>query len=151
MLVSSTLSTSDPLPPTTSNDLHCKPPVLIAPAAPTTLADHWFGVGDSLRAIPGNPFMRIQLISCRLPIADSVLLRSSLFHHLCRFVTSLSGGLPSAREFLCRGLGSRWLTERFHSNALVTHFQHGQVFCTTRQLKDYAVTCCRFHQRTPQR
>ena len=48
--------------------------------------------------------------------------------------------LASARESLCRSLGSRWFTERFHRNALVTHFQHGQVFCTARQLKDYAVT-----------
>ena len=59
--------------------------------------------------------------------------------------------LASARESLCRGLGSRWFTERFHRNALVTHFQHGQVFCTARQLKDYAVTRCRLHQRAPQR
>src|ERR1700687_4230818 len=59
--------------------------------------------------------------------------------------------LASASESLCRGLGSRWLTERFHRNALVTHFQHGQVFCTARQLKDYAVTRCRLHQRAPQR
>ncbi len=57
----------------------------------------------------------------------------------------------SARESLCRGLGSRWFTERFHRNALVTHFQHGQVFCTARHLKDYAVTRCRLHQRAPQR
>ena len=32
----------------------------------------------------------------------------------------------------CRGLGSRGFTERFHGDALVTHFQHGQVFCTAR-------------------
>src|ERR1700731_929143 len=95
--------------------------------------------------------MRTQLISYRLPKADSALLRSSLFHHLCRFVSFSSGGLASASESLCRGLGSRWFTERFHRNALVTHFQHGQVFCTARQLKDYAVTRCRLHQRAPQR
>ena len=40
--------------------------------------------------------------------------------------------LASARESLCRRLGSRWFTERFHRNAPVTHFQHGQVFCTAR-------------------
>jgi hypothetical protein len=65
----------------------------------------------------------------------------------CLFVVKLA----SARESLCRGLGSSWFTERFHRNALVTHFQHGQVFCTARQLKDYAVTGCRLHQRAPQR
>ena len=59
--------------------------------------------------------------------------------------------LASALESFCRGLGSSWFTERFHRNALVTHFQHGQVFCTARQLKDYAVTRCRLHQRAPQR
>jgi hypothetical protein len=59
--------------------------------------------------------------------------------------------LASASESLCRGLGSRWFTEWFHRNALVAHFQHGQVFCTARQLKDYAVTRCRLHQRAPQR
>jgi hypothetical protein len=59
--------------------------------------------------------------------------------------------LASARESLCRGLGSRWFTERFHRNALVTHFQHGQVCYTARQLKDYAVTRCGLHQRAPQR
>src|SRR5882724_9989933 len=48
-----------------------------------------------------------------------------------RFVSSSSRGLASARESLCRGLGSRWFTERFHRNAHVTHFQHGQIFCTT--------------------
>src|SRR5207245_6123366 len=64
---------------------------------------------------------------------------------------NLRSGLASARKSLCRGLGSRWFTERFHRNALVTHFQHGQVFCTARQLKDYAVTRCRLHQRASQR
>jgi hypothetical protein len=34
--------------------------------------------------------------------------------------------LASARESLCRGLGSGWFTERFHRNTLVTYFQHGQ-------------------------
>jgi AIPR protein len=59
--------------------------------------------------------------------------------------------LASARESLCKGLGSRWFTERFHRNALVAYFQHGQVFCTAGQLKDYAVTRRRLHQRAPQR
>jgi hypothetical protein len=59
--------------------------------------------------------------------------------------------LASARESFCRGLGSGWFTERFHRNALVTDFQHGQVFCTARQLKDHAVTCCRLHQCARQR
>src|SRR5271169_7032836 len=36
--------------------------------------------------------MRTQLISYRLPKADSALLRSSLFHDLCRFVSFSSGG-----------------------------------------------------------
>src|SRR5437588_281228 len=54
-------------------------------------------------------------------------------------------------ESLCRGLRSRWFTERFHRNAFVTHIQHGQVFCTARRLKNYAVACCRLHQRAPQR
>jgi hypothetical protein len=36
-------------------------------------------------------FMRTRLISCRLPKADSALLRSPLFHRLCRFVFSSSG------------------------------------------------------------
>jgi len=42
-----------------------------------------------------------------------------------------------------------WFTERFHRNALVAHFQHGQVFCTARQLKDYAVTPLPTSQRPP--
>ena len=88
-----------------------------------------------------SAFIRTQLISYHLPKADNALLRSSLFHHLCRFVSSSSGGLASARKSLCRGLGSRWFTERFHRNGFVTHFQHGQVFSTARHLKDYAVTC----------
>src|ERR1700691_6585388 len=95
--------------------------------------------------------MRTQLISCRLPKADSARLRSSRFHHLCRFVSFSSGGLASARKSLCRGLGSRWFTERFHRNALVTHFQHGQVCCTARRLENYAIARCRLHQRAPQR
>src|ERR1700719_2404395 len=63
---------------------------------------------------------------------------------------NLRSGLVSARESLCRGLGARWFTERFHRNALVTHVQHGQVFCTARRLQNYAVARCRLHQRAPQ-
>ncbi len=113
---------------------------------------HKVGFWSSIAQLTLSAFMRTQLIPCRLPKADSALLRSSLFHHLCRFVSSFVRWiLASARESLCRGLGSRWFTERFHRNALVTHFQHGQVFCTARQLKDYAVTRCRLQQRAPQR
>src|SRR6478609_1723340 len=36
--------------------------------------------------------MRTQLISCCLSKADSAVLRSSLFHHLCRFVSFSSDG-----------------------------------------------------------
>src|SRR5262245_37996846 len=54
-------------------------------------------------------------------------------------------------EFLCPGLGSRWFTERFHRNALVTHFLDDQVFCTARRLQSYSVARCRLHQRAPQR
>src|ERR1700691_5488002 len=93
--------------------------------------------------------MRTQLISCRLPKAYSALLRSSLFHHLCRFVSLSSGGLASASESLCRGLGSRWFTERFHRNALVTHFQHGQVCCTARHLENYAMPAADFINARP--
>src|SRR5258708_5744746 len=75
--------------------------------------------------------------------------RSSAFiREVSQFLRQVD--LASARESLCRGLGSRWFTERFHRNALVTHFQHGQVFCTARQLKDYAVTPSRLHQPPPQ-
>jgi len=63
---------------------------------------------------------------------------------MCRF--AFVRWIGSARESLCRGLGSRWFTERFHRNALVTHFQHGQV-C----LENYAIARCRLHQRAPQR
>src|SRR5271163_5374443 len=63
---------------------------------------------------------------------------------------SSSDGLTSASESLCRGLGARWFTERFHSDALVTHVQHGQIFCTARRLENYAVALCRLHQRAPQ-
>src|SRR5207253_10295390 len=66
-------------------------------------------------------------------------------------MTLMRLALASARTSLCRGLGSSWFTERFHRNALVTHFQHGQVFCAARQLKDYGVSRCRLHQRAPQR
>src|ERR1700691_1240950 len=95
--------------------------------------------------------MRTKLISCRLPKADSARLRSSRFHHLCRFVSFSSGGLASARKSLCRGLGPRWFTERFHRNALVTHVQHGQIFCTAGSLENYAVARSRLHPRAPQR
>ena len=81
----------------------------------------------------------------------SALLRWSLFHHLCRLVTSSSAWISVGEGFLCQGLRSRWFTERFHRNALVTHIQHGQVFCTARRLENYAVARCRLHQRAPQR
>lgn len=61
-----------------------------------------------------------------------------------------SGGLASARESLGRGLGSRWFAERFHRNALVTHFQHGRVFCTGQRLEDYTIARRRLHQRAPE-
>ncbi len=70
-------------------------------------------------------------------------------------LVSSSEDLASARKSLRRGLGPSlgpgWFAERFHSNALVTHLQHGQGFCPARQLKDYAVTRCRLHQRAPER
>jgi len=43
-------------------------------------------------SVATNASMRTQLISYRLPKADSALLRSSLFHHLCRFVSFSSDG-----------------------------------------------------------
>src|SRR5580700_2029654 len=71
--------------------------------------------------------------------------------HLGHWRERPSGGLASARESLCRGLGSRWWPERFHRNALVAHFQHGQVFCAARREENYAIARCRLHQRAPQR
>src|SRR5215831_6242670 len=62
-----------------------------------------------------------------------------------------SGRLASARESVCRGLGSRWFTERFHRNARVTNFQDDQVFCTAWRLESYAVARCGLHQSAPQR
>jgi hypothetical protein len=47
---------------------------------------------DSSPSVTASAFVRTQLISCRLPKADSALLWSSLFHHLCRFVSFSSGG-----------------------------------------------------------
>src|SRR6266568_71359 len=97
-------------------------------------------------------FMRTQLISCRLPKTDKALYYGPRSFTTCAVSSSSSSsGLASARESLFRGLGSRWFTERFHRNALVTHFQHGQVFCTARCLENYAVARCRLHQRAPQR
>ena len=58
-------------------------------------------------------------------------------------------GLVSASESLCRGLGSMWFTERFHRNALVTHFQHCQVFSTARHLKDYLSPAADFINARP--
>jgi hypothetical protein len=46
---------------------------------------------DVDNSIATSAFMRTQLISCRLPKADRALLRSSPFHHLCRFVSFSSG------------------------------------------------------------
>jgi hypothetical protein len=62
-----------------------------------------------------------------------------------------SGGLPSANNSLSRRLRSGRLTERFHINALVTHFQYGQIFCAARHVEDYAVARFRLHQRARQR
>ena len=106
---------------------------------------------DRDSSVAASAFMKTQLISvaCQKPIARYYGRRffttcavSSLFRQV---------DLASARKSLCRGLGSGWFTERFHGNALVAHFQHGQVFCAARQLKGYAVTRCRLHQRAPQR
>jgi hypothetical protein len=83
--------------------------------------------------------------------AEDVTFEAWIF--ICRFacLRPSSGGLASARESLCRGLGSRCFTEWFHRNALVTNFQHGQVFCTSRRLENYTIASGRLHQRTPQR
>src|SRR5881227_1754604 len=96
-------------------------------------------------------FMRTQLILCRLPKADSGYYGRRSFTTCAVAALCSSGGLAAARELLCRGLGSRWFTERFHRNALVTDFQHPQVFCTARRLENYAVARRRLHQRAPQR
>ena len=103
-----------------------------------------------LKLMTTGAFMKTQLISCRLPkpIARYTVVALS---QVCRLVSSASDGLALARESLSRGLGSRWFTERFHRNALVTHFQHGQVFCAARRLENYAVARCRLHQRARQR
>src|SRR5580700_1755049 len=73
--------------------------------------------------------------------------------HECSCAASLNfvRWTGAARESLCQGLSSRWYTEPFHRNALVTHFQHGQVCCTTRRLENYAIARYRLHQRAPQR
>jgi hypothetical protein len=54
------------------------------------------------RIADDGAFMRTQLVFCRLPKADSTLLRSSLFQHLCRFVSfvrwiSVGEGVPLPR------------------------------------------------------
>jgi hypothetical protein len=123
---------------------------------------------STLTALSGGWFRRCDQVQCAIQIHGPRLTLE--FAKLCIIVTYTSplaggkpfadkanlavsspGGLAWARESLCRGLRSRWFTERLHRNALVTHFQHGQVFCTARQLKNYAVTRCRLHQRAPQR
>jgi hypothetical protein len=109
------------------------------------LSIHWFDLLPARQEVnQSSQFLRFStvlhwLIPC-LPLrtcAASSLLRQA--------------DLASARKSLCRGLGSSWFAELFHRNPLVTHFQHGQIFCTARQLKDHAVTRCRLHQRAPQR
>jgi quinoprotein glucose dehydrogenase len=50
-------------------------------------------------------------------------------------------------ELLCRRLSSRWLTEWFHANALIIHFQNRQVFCAGRRLENHAVARYGLHQR----
>src|SRR5207248_2786446 len=97
-------------------------------------------------------FMRTQLISCRLPKTDKALYYGPRSFTTCAVSSSSSSsGLASARESLFRGLGSKWFTERFHRNALVTHFQHGQVFCAARSLENYAIARSRLYQRASQR
>src|SRR5207237_852908 len=101
------------------------------------------GLPTNRESMVVTAFMRTQLtpVACQKPIATyygrssfTTCAVSPLFRQV---------DLASASESLCRGLGSRWFSERFHRNALVTHFQHGQVFCTARQLKDYGVSRCR--------
>jgi len=53
--------------------------------------------------------------------------------------------------FLSRRLGPRWFTERFHRNALVTHFEDHQLFSAAGRFEDNAVPCRRLEQRPPQR
>jgi hypothetical protein len=104
-----------------------------------------------LKLMAISAFMGTQLISCRLPKADCALFTVVGLSPPVRFQSLFSGGSASARESLRRRLGSRWFTERFHRNALVTHFQHGQVFRAARRLDNYSVARCRLHQRAPQR
>ena len=93
------------------------------------------------------------IMSSRLPdkLAKIPLIRMKPDIMSRQDLATRSRGLASARESLCRGFGSRWFTERFHGNALVAHFQHGQLFCTAGHLQDNAVTRRRLHQRAPQR
>jgi hypothetical protein len=50
------------------------------------------------RIVTTGAFMMTQLISCRLPKADSALLRSSPFHYLWRFVFFSSAGFSVGEE-----------------------------------------------------
>ena len=63
-------------------------------------------------------------------------------HHGRRQPVFPDRSLTSAGRSLCRDLGSRWFSERFHRNALVIDFQHGQVRGTARRLENDAVALC---------
>src|ERR1700722_20561838 len=95
------------------------------------------------RAVAGSDGIEI-----RDPVRSAAELSPSSWGQEAKVVQMAQ--LAWARESLCRGLGSGWFTERFYRNALVTHFQHRQVFCPARRLENHAVTCCGLHQRAPQ-
>jgi len=69
--------------------------------------------------------MRTLLISCRLPKADIALLRVAALSLPVPFRLSFGRWISLDEKSFCGRLGSSWFTERFHRNALVTHFQHG--------------------------
>jgi hypothetical protein len=114
------------------------------------LIPHRFRIGDSKvdgdKRVYGESTHRLSLAKSRL---RAIYGRRPFT--TCAISSVFSGGSASARESLRRRLGSRWFTERFHRNALVTHFQHGQVFRAARRLDNYSVARCRLHQRAPQR
>ena len=84
-----------------------------------------FGKPREVASVP--PFSSASRLACRsrLRVCDGSSSGG-------RYRSRRCSGLAAARKSLSRGLGSCWFTERFHRNALVTHFQHSQVFCTAR-------------------
>ena len=109
------------------------------------------GVPYSAGCQSGNTRIRVLGVPRWGPFfaSSSMLPRTIRSFTTCAVSFLLRGVSSRSGNSLCRGLESRWFAERFHGNALVTHFQHSQVLSCRPAHEHYAVSRAAFISARP--